>query len=100
MTFLSVSGNIFFNSASGLIAPILPPGTSPDFVHDLIAGTSSSAFETLSADMAGPVRERIAEALRNVWIFNLAGGALSLVLSLFLGVSPSWQRCTYRERLT
>ncbi|RYP37974.1 hypothetical protein DL767_002702 [Monosporascus sp. MG133] len=85
VAFLSVSGNIFFNSAAGLITPLLPSDTPPEFIHDLIGGTSSHAFQSLSDELAGPVIVSIAESIRNVWIFNLAGSILSLVMTFFLG---------------
>ncbi|RYP76537.1 hypothetical protein DL770_007208 [Monosporascus sp. CRB-9-2] len=85
VTFLSVSGNVFFNSAASLITPLLPSDTSPEFIHDLIGGTSSHAFQSLSDELAGPVVVSIAASIRNVWIFNLAGSILSLVMTFFLG---------------
>lgn len=92
VAFLSVSGSLFYNSASELITPVLPAGTPPDFVRDLITGTSSAAFQSLGPDLAHRVTEKIAESMRNVWIFNLAAAALSFALSLCLGVSGSLAR--------
>lgn len=82
VAFLSVSGSLFYNSASELITPVLPAGTQPDFVRDLITGTSSAAFQSLGSDLAHRVTEKIAESMRNVWIFNLAAASLSFALSL------------------
>ncbi|KAI0468801.1 major facilitator superfamily transporter [Xylaria cf. heliscus] len=85
VVFLSVSGSIFYNSAVKFITPLLPVGTPPSFIADLIAGTSSSAFRSLSPDVAHGVVAGIADSLRNVWIFYLSAGSLSFVLTFFLG---------------
>lgn len=87
IAYLSVAGSIFFNTAVQNITPLLPPNTSIHFIAELIAGTSSDAFQSLSSDVAELVIEAITRSMRNVWIWFLSGGALSFVLSLFLGVS-------------
>ncbi|KFA66960.1 hypothetical protein S40285_05748 [Stachybotrys chlorohalonatus IBT 40285] len=85
IAYLSVAGSIFFNTAVQNITPLLPPNTSIHFIAELIAGTSSDAFQSLSSDVAELVIEAITRSMRNVWIWFLSGGALSFVLSLFLG---------------
>ncbi|KAJ8108016.1 hypothetical protein ONZ43_g6553 [Nemania bipapillata] len=84
VVFLSVSGSIFYNSAVKFITPLLPTGTPPSFIADLIAGTSSAAFRSLSPDVAHGVIAGVADSLRNVWIFYLSAAALSFVLTPFL----------------
>lgn len=87
VTFLSVSGSLLFNSAVGYLTPILPPGTPPGFISDLITGPRSNAFGTLSQEVRLQVVDGIILAMRNIWAFYLAASALSLVLSFFIGVS-------------
>lgn len=87
VTFLSVSGNLLFNFAVRYLTPILPPGTQPVFISDLIAGPHSHAFQTLEPDVRLRVVDGIAQTMRNIWIFYLAASTLSFLLSFFLGVS-------------
>ncbi|KAK2016686.1 MFS transporter [Colletotrichum eremochloae] len=84
VTFLSVSGNLLFNFAVRYLTPILPPGTQPAFISDLIAGPHSHAFRTLESDVRLRVVDGIAQTMRNIWIFYLAASALSFILSVFL----------------
>ncbi|KAK7995532.1 hypothetical protein PG990_014305 [Apiospora arundinis] len=85
VVFLAVSGNIFFNTAMRAIHGVLPADTPSSFVADLIAGTSSPAFRSLSAEAGARVVDAITDSMRNVWIFYLAAASLSFVLSFFLG---------------
>ncbi|KAK8034599.1 azole resistance protein 1 [Apiospora rasikravindrae] len=85
VVFLSVSGNIFFNTGTQAIRAVLPADTPAPFVADLIAGSSSAAFESLSQYDGARVIDAITSSMRNVWIFYLAATALSFVLSFFLG---------------
>jgi hypothetical protein len=75
------------NTAAKLIAPLLPADTPTEFVHDLVAGTSSAAFQSLDSELASRVVEKVAKSIGNVWILNVAACALSAVCALFLGVS-------------
>ncbi|KAK4141943.1 major facilitator superfamily domain-containing protein [Dichotomopilus funicola] len=88
--YLSVAGNIFYNTAVSNIRPLLPADTDISFIADLIAGTSGEAFKSLSPEVTKLVIDALTKSMRNVWIWFLSGGALSFVLSLFLK----------RERLT
>ncbi|KAF4219444.1 hypothetical protein CNMCM8980_000420 [Aspergillus fumigatiaffinis] len=81
---LAVAGSIYENTSLDAITPLLPVGTPSTFASELIAGTSSSAFASLSPEVAGEVISALTKTLRNVWIFFLSSGALSLCLSLFL----------------
>ncbi|KAK8037942.1 major facilitator superfamily transporter [Apiospora phragmitis] len=85
VVFLSVSGNIFFNTGVEAIRKVLPADTPSPFVADLIAGSSSAAFQSLSQEDGARVTDAITHSMRNVWIFYLAATALSFVLSFFLG---------------
>ncbi|KAH9906347.1 MFS drug efflux transporter [Xylariomycetidae sp. FL2044] len=85
VTFLAVSGSVMSNTAASLIAPLLPPGTPSEFAHDLVAGTSSAAFQSLDPDLAASVVAQVATGIRNVWILNVTACALSAACALFLG---------------
>ncbi|VUC35928.1 unnamed protein product [Clonostachys rosea] len=85
VTFLAVSGSVMSNTAAQLIAPLLPPDTPTDFVHDLVAGTSSAAFQSLDSELASRVVEKVAKSIGNVWILNVVACALSAACALFLG---------------
>lgn len=86
VTFLSVSGSLFYNTAVKQVAPVLPNGTPSGFISDLIAGTSSDAFKSLTPEVADAVIPRITKSMRNVWIWYLSASTLSFVLSFFLKV--------------
>lgn len=66
--------------------PLLPAGTSLAAATDIITGTHSPAFQDLDPEVSRQVVSKIAQSMQNVWSFNLAGSALSFVLSLFLKV--------------
>ncbi|CAG9956740.1 unnamed protein product [Clonostachys rosea f. rosea IK726] len=85
VVFLAVSGSVMSNTAAKLIAPLLPADTPTEFVHDLVAGTSSAAFQSLDSELASRVVEKVAKSIGNVWILNVAACALSAVCALFLG---------------
>lgn len=98
VTFLSVSGNLLFNFAVSYLTPILPPGTQPAFISDLISGPHSQAFKTLEPEVRQRVVNGIAQTMRNIWIFYLAASALGLLLSVFLRVSPATRPCSVFAR--
>ena len=98
VTFLSVCGSLFANTAVKLIMPLLPAETSLAAATDIITGTHSLAFQDLDPEVSRQVVSKIAQSMQNVWSFNLAGSALSFVLSLFLkvwspvaSISSYWQ---------
>ena len=87
VTFLSVSANLLFNFAISFLTPILPSGTEPAFISDLIAGPHSKAYGTLEPEIQREVVNSIVKAIRNIWVFYLSASALSFLLSAFL-----WQK--------
>ncbi|KAK2024716.1 MFS general substrate transporter [Colletotrichum zoysiae] len=93
VTFLSVSGNLLFNFAVRYLTPVLPPGTQPAFILDLIAGPHSHAFRTLEPDVRLRVVDGIARTMRNIWTFYLAASALSFILSLLLRKASDEMLC-------
>lgn len=86
MVFLAIAGTVFSNEAIKAITPILPNVPESE-VEAAIAGTSSGIFETLDTDTRARVIEVIIKNLDKVYGVVIAGGALTLVLALFLPVS-------------
>lgn len=84
--FLAVAGTIYQNTAIKNIMSSVP-GTSRGEVFEIIAGTSSPAFMSLSPSVQTEVVAQIIKSMSGVWALLIAGMALSFVLSLFLGVS-------------
>ncbi|KAI5926646.1 MFS general substrate transporter [Camillea tinctor] len=109
--FLAASGTLYQNIAvqelTGISDILLPPpasGSSMDpaslstttatttapaiaMITDLVAGTSSDAYQALGPAARAAVSSRVAAAMGNVWLFFLAAAALSFALSWFLVVS-------------
>ena len=84
--FLASAGTIYQNFAAQRLAPILP-NASPDEISSVITGTSSKAFQSMTESLQQQVVIQITGVMTNVWVFFIAASALSLVLSVFLGVS-------------
>ncbi|KAI8649905.1 MFS domain-containing protein [Fusarium sp. Ph1] len=86
--FLSVCGTVFQNTAIKEAGQALPH-LSSDEIAELVAGTSSKAFQSLSPSEKSTVVMNITSAIRSVWLLFLVAAALSFALSLPLAVSPS-----------
>jgi len=86
--FLSVCGTVFQNTAIQEVGQALPQ-LSADEIADLVAGTSSKAFQSLSPSERSTVIMNITSAIRNVWLLFLVAAALSFAFSLPLAVSSS-----------
>jgi hypothetical protein len=84
--FLAISGNLFYNVAVDKVGKALPD-VSPTDIENLIAGSTSKAFQALSDADKGLVIPEIASAMTSIWAFFLAAAALSVVCSLPLLVS-------------
>lgn len=91
--FLSVCGTVFQNTATKEVGQALPH-LSSDEIAELVAGTSSEAFQTLSPSEKSIVVMNITSAIRNVWLLFLVAAALSFALSLPLAVSSSSSKST------
>lgn len=89
--FLAISGSLFHNVAVDRVGKALPE-VSPTEIANLIAGSSSKAFQALSDEEKALVIPEIASAMTSIWAFFLAAAALSLVCSVPLLVSyiPNW----------
>ncbi|KAL6355620.1 hypothetical protein LRP88_11223 [Fusarium phalaenopsidis] len=79
--FLSVCGTVFQNTAIKEAGQALPH-LSSDEIAELVAGTSSKAFQSLSPSEKSTVVMNITSAIRNVWLLFLVAAALSFALSL------------------
>lgn len=84
--FLAISGSLFHNVAVDKVGRALPDISSTE-LGNLIAGTSSSAFQALSEADKALVIPEIASAMKSIWAFFMAAAALSVVCSIPLLVS-------------
>lgn len=87
---LSLGGCVFQNIAMKEIGKALPQ-LPTDQVPKLIAGTSSDAFQSLSAPEKHVVVLSITSAIRCVWLLFAIAAAISFVFSLPLAVSKLLQ---------
>jgi hypothetical protein len=87
--FLAISGNLFHNVATDKVSRALPEVSSAE-IGNLIAGSSGEAFQALSDAEKPLVIPAIASAMTSVWAFFLAAAALSVVCSIPLLVSTSY----------
>ncbi|KAI4959254.1 Efflux pump dep3 [Alternaria arbusti] len=79
--FLAISGSLFHNVAVDRVSRILPD-VSPTEIGNLIAGSSSKAFQALSDEEKNLIVPEIASAMTSIWAFFLAAAALSVVCSV------------------
>ena len=79
-------GSIYQGLAAVKVSAILP-GQQPTYVQELLAGTQSSTYSTLSTQTRQDVIVAIVSAMRYVWTVTLTAGALTVVLSIFLEAS-------------
>ncbi|KAI4955792.1 Efflux pump dep3 [Alternaria rosae] len=79
--FLAISGSLFHNVAVDRVGKALPE-VSPTEIGNLIAGSSSKAFQALSDEERALVIPEIASAMTSIWAFFLAAAALSLKAKL------------------
>jgi len=99
--FLAISGSLFHNVAVDKVGKALPE-VSPTDIGNLIAGSSSKAFQALSEEEKALVIPEIASAMTSIWAFFLAAAALSVVCSVPLLVSslqdlPSFRRTLFTD---
>lgn len=85
--FLSLCGTIFQNTAIAEVGKALPD-LPKDQVSELIAGTSSHAYQSLSQIEKSVVVTSITSAIRNIWLLFMVAAAVSFVFALPLAVSP------------
>ncbi|GKT41336.1 efflux pump DEP3 [Colletotrichum spaethianum] len=81
--FLTISGSLFHNVAVDKVGRALT-GVSTTEIGNLIAGSSSNAFQALTDVEKALVTPEIASAMTSIWAFFLAAAALSVVWSVQL----------------
>lgn len=86
--FLAMAGTIYQNLALQKVGKALPNLHAAD-ITSLVAGTSSQTYKELSRRERDLVTPAVTDAMSNVWLFFLVAGALSFVLTPFLGVRRS-----------
>ncbi|KAJ4006272.1 Efflux pump dep3 [Fusarium irregulare] len=79
--FLSLCGTVFQNTAIAEVGRALTD-LPKDQVLELIAGTSSHAYQSLSEIEKSVVVASITSAIRNVWLLFMVAAAISFVFSL------------------
>nr|BAZ95819.1 cpaN1 MFS transporter [Curvularia pallescens] len=79
--FLAVSGSLFHNEAVDKVGKVLPDVSQTE-IENLVAGSSSKAFQALSEMEKILVIPEIDSAISTVWAFLLSAAALSVVCSL------------------
>ena len=84
--FLSISGTLYQNIAMKKVAQALVRTSDVEIV-DLIAGTHSRAYQSLSENEKAIVIPEVTDAMRSVWFLFVTGATVSFLLSLFLSVS-------------
>lgn len=80
---LAISSSVFINESTsriGRILPYVPRAT----VQNAIAGASASFFESMSPTDRARVLEAIVRTIDHIYIMVVVGGALAVVLSLFM----------------
>lgn len=80
---LAIANTIFLNQSTNKIAAILP-NVPIATVQGAISGAGGSFFQTLSEVDRTKVLEAIVASIDNTYIMVIAGGALSVILSLFM----------------
>ncbi|TIC90858.1 Efflux pump patC [Colletotrichum higginsianum] len=78
---ISISGSLFHNIAVDKVGKALPDVSHTE-IGNLIAGSTSSAFQALTDAEKALVIPEIASAMTSIWAFFLAAAALSVVCSL------------------
>ena len=79
-------GSVYQNSAIHRVSRILPVDSNAE-LRQLVAGTYSSHFSSLSESTRTEVSAAIVSALTYVWAVLITAGALSFILAFLLGVS-------------
>lgn len=95
--FLSLCGTIFQNTAIGKVGKALPD-LPKDQVSELMAGTSSRAFQSLSQVEKSIVVTGITAAIRSIWLLFMVASAISFVFALPLAVSRKSRNVQFVSR--
>ena len=84
--FVSTAGIIFQNLGVKYIEPFLPTGFTGS-ANSVLAGTTSTAFESFDPKTKAEVGAAIVKALSRVYGLSIGGTAVTALISPFLGVS-------------
>lgn len=84
--FLSLMGTVFNNQAAKKVREILPNTPESEIVQ-VTAGTSAKVFRLLNEEQRADVIFAVIDSMKASWAILMTAGAISLILSLFLGVS-------------
>ena len=84
--FLAIAGAVFNNQAVKSLAHLLPH-MAESKMKEAIAGTSGEIFATLDDVTKAEVLEAIVQSIGKTFGVVLAGGALTVVMALFMPVS-------------
>ena len=80
---LAIANSIFINGASDKISIILPQEPR-SVVRGFIAGADSTIFQNQQPSQQQKILEAIVSTIDNVFVMVIVGGALAVVLSLFM----------------
>lgn len=80
---ISIGSSVLLNRATNEIAVILP-GISRPMVQASIAGVGASFLDTVTSDQRTQILTSVALTLGHIFYMVVAGGALAIVLSLFM----------------
>ncbi|KAH6603963.1 major facilitator superfamily domain, partial [Trichoderma cornu-damae] len=83
ISILAIAGTLFQNIGAEKLRRILPSASQAE-IQQLLAGTTSAYFQSLSGANREEVIEQIALSISNVFALIMAAAALGLVTSLFL----------------
>ncbi|KAF7590324.1 hypothetical protein BBP40_002974 [Aspergillus hancockii] len=82
---LLISGQIFQSVAFENLKKVLSPeGYSDAQIRSVVAGTQSSLFEELNAELARESTKAITNAISRVYILSIAAGGLSLIAAVLM----------------
>jgi hypothetical protein len=80
---IAIANSVFLNKAESSIAVLLPNASTTE-IQAAITGVGSSLVNSLPADTKAAVLDAIIGAMSKAYIGVIAGGALAIILSLFL----------------
>ena len=82
--FLAIMGTIYNNEALQNVQAVLP-NAAPGDILQALTGTSSATFQQLDDATKNNVVNAIITSMGPVWLVLMTAGALSFILSFFLG---------------
>lgn len=86
--FPSLSGNLFQNLGAEILRPILPDGYAGD-PKTILAGPSGPEWQSFEPELQHRLAIGIVDAMSNNYIMAIVVCGITVLISPFLGVSPS-----------